>query len=303
LGAKGNIAIDKNRQISYLFRKLVDRKQQNLEVNMSSRRSHKGVWNSGPPCDITFASFDLHNTLVVPTEGRSQSLLVKQQAEIVHGDVIAESHLEIARRTKIYRLFLDERLPPEQRSGPGYWMMVNKHIFGFCEQKAIELSYRLTTNAALYEMTAKRRAFFKWLFDVKFPASEIILAIVSNSDLRTVVALLEKIGMGGYFEIENIFTPERYGGRGKQSPGFFGRVLKEKKVKPGEAVHFGNSSFYDLWAALAKMFVVWLRDRDESIYSNQLRRKLGASAMRLILPVDRLQDARRLVDAQFVRKQ
>jgi len=269
---------------------------------MYLERQYEGVRMHRTPSEKNANSIDLHGTLVEPAHGLPHSVLVKHVAQIVKGGPINETHWSIARRTKTLRLQLERVLPLEKRSGPDYWKQVNGAIFGFSTDQAVELSRRLTTDIDLYDMSPHRRVFFDWLFGVKFPASQTKLAIVSNSDRATVTALLAKTGMSRYFGNEYIFTPESFNGKGKQSPGYFRKVLETMRVRPDQTVHFGNSLFYDLWAALEGIDVVWFRSPDESLSVKRISRRMGLWTSRLITPVDRIEDAQRIVDERFILK-
>jgi|GEM_PF-3521305 len=269
---------------------------------MYLEHQHEGVRIHRTPSGKTAVSTDLHGTLVEPAHGIPHSVLVKHVAQIIKGGPIKETHLSIARRTKTLRLQLERVLPLEKRSGPDYWKLVNRAIFGFNPDQAVELSHRLTTDIELYDISPPRRAFFDWLFGVKFPTSRTTHAIVSNSDRATVMALLAKTGMSKYFEEDCIFTPESFNGKGKQSPGCFRKVFETLHVQPENAIYFGNSLFYDLWAALEGADVVWFRSPDESLAVKRISRKMGLLTSRLITPVDQIEDARRIVDERFILK-
>ena len=267
---------------------------------MDPARPRNGVRDPGPPTKKQLVIVDMHNTLVKPVGGKSQALLVYEQAESVLGK-LPMSYRTLACRTRALRLRLEEQLPENGRSGVAYWGLVNSQILGCDAGKAIEISRRLTTNPDLYEMPDDRRLFFTWLFEEKFPSDVAMLAIASNSDRRSVCALLEKIGMKKYFATDRIFTPETMNGAGKPSSMYFENVLRAMGVEPKLAVDFGNSPFHDVPAARVGMDVVWLRDNEEVISRAAIRKHLGAESMKLVHTVRRIEDARRIVDAKFVR--
>jgi hypothetical protein len=166
---------------------------------MDPERPQNGVRDPGPPRKKKKAVLtDVHLTMVLPVGGKPQALLVKEQAEAVLGK-LTESYQSLDRRTRLLRLKLERRLPPEARSGPAYWGLVNSHIYGCQAEAAVEISRRLTTNPALYEMPDDRRKFFSWLFEEMFPANRSTRMIVSNSDRASIIALLERIEMMKYF--------------------------------------------------------------------------------------------------------
>lgn len=267
---------------------------------MENGRNGNGVRNSGPPRKRkTVVETDVHGTLVLPVGGKPQALLVKEQAEAVLGK-IKESYQSLDRRTRVLRLKLERHLPPEARSGPAYWGFVNSHIYGCQPEAAVEISRRLTTNPALYEMPEDRRKFFTWLFEEMFPADKTTHMIISNSDRASIIALLESIRMMKYFLPENIFTPEAFGGHGKPYLQCFGGPLKAKGIDPKAALMIGNSLFHDLSASLLGIDTLWLKDNDEVATRRMVKQNLGPEAMQFIHIVRRIERAKALVNERFV---
>jgi len=244
---------------------------------------------------------DMHRTLVVPTEGRTQVQLVQEQAREVLGIKSNESYRSLARRMRAMRARVNKLIPPESRHGAAYWGFFNTHFYGCSMEKAVELSRRLTTGTDLYEMPDDRRRFFTWLFEEKFPADRATLIIASNSDHESVDRLLKKIGMKKYFPDGSVFTPELCDHVGKPSLQYWRRALAMMNVSAPEALMFGNSGDHDTAIAHLGVDVAWLRDNEEIALARLVRKQLGRQVSH-VLPIDNLAEAQAAIDATFICK-
>lgn len=268
---------------------------------MANGRDRNGVRLAGQPTPLcpTTLLIDAHGTLVVPKGGIPQSCLVKQEAEAVLGP-IGISHQKLAARIDHLRLRLEEKLPIEERSGRAYWGLVNRDVlnrWGCSAEKAVEISRRLTTNPDLYEMPDERRNFFVWLLEQAFARTQCNAYILSNSDQKSALALLQKIGMSRYFPEERVCTPEMFGGYGK--PSNFRNFAEKWKIDPTTALVVGNSGFHDVPAAAMGMHVLWLRSDDAAVSRKWLGRRYGKEALTRIHTARSADHAKRLVEAHF----